>query len=45
MRQLIDCIIEGLSRYGCGMMGIAYPDDENPTLGHVSRHGYRRPDE
>jgi len=30
MRQLIDCIIEGLSRYGCSMMGIAYPDDKNP---------------
>jgi hypothetical protein len=38
MRQLIDCIIEGLSRYGCGMMGIAYPEDE-PTLGPVRRNG------
>ena len=38
MRLLIDYFIEALARYGCGMAGMPYPEDE-PTLGPVRRNG------
>lgn len=40
MRYFLDCMIEGLARFGCGMAGLAYPHDyEEPTLGPVDRNG------
>jgi hypothetical protein len=27
---LFNDIVEGLSRFGCGMVGLPYPDDKNP---------------
>jgi hypothetical protein len=36
MKHFLDCMIEGLARFGCGMVGLAYPHDyEEPTLGTV----------
>ena len=29
MRELLNNIIEGLARFGCGLVGIPYPPDEN----------------
>jgi hypothetical protein len=30
MKQLIDDIIEGLARFGCGMAGLPYPNYPSP---------------
>jgi hypothetical protein len=34
MKYFLDCMIEGLARFGCGLAGLAYPPDhEESTLG------------
>jgi len=34
MNELLNNIIEGLARLGCGMVGLPYPpEQEEPTLG------------
>jgi hypothetical protein len=36
MKYFLDCMIEGLARFGCGLVGLPYPYDyEEPTLGPV----------
>ena len=33
MKELLNSIIEGLARFGCGMLGLPYPPDyEEDTL-------------
>lgn len=41
---LFNDIVEGLSRFGCGMVGLPYPEND-PALGPVDANGNRRPDE
>jgi hypothetical protein len=32
MKEFFDSIIEGLARFGCGMLGLPYPPDQEDHL-------------